>query len=108
VSGALVLARRAYIGNWTAAASCAQSPSMIRVLMFVFGVIAFGGGLRECTKGERVITCTDHERGQQTSECYKKTKGTVIRHRGLLVELEGAGAMAAGLFFVVMALVKRK
>ena len=81
---------------------------MIRVLMFVLGVIAFGVGLHECRTAHRVVQCSEYERGRRESECYKKTPGTEIHHDGVGVEIGGAGGMAAGLFFVVMALVGRK
>jgi hypothetical protein len=81
---------------------------MVRVMMFVLGVIAFGYSLRECTTGERIVTCSDYERGRKDSECYRKTKGTDIRHSGLLVKVEAVGGMAAGLFFMAMAVYNRK
>jgi hypothetical protein len=80
---------------------------MIRAIMFVLGVIAFGVGLNECRTGERSITCSDYERRQQGNECFGRSKGAHVR-RGFHVQVGGAAGMAAGLFFVVMAFVNRK
>lgn len=76
--------------------------------MFVLGVVAFGVGFRECTTGHRDVQCSEYERGRRESECYRKTPGTDVHRQGAGVQLGGAGGMAAGLFFVVMALVGRK